>query len=150
MLLRRQFKVPQEKNSNFTLEFFSFIADCIDEIGSQTGKWPDKMIFMGNIGLELLNIIEKNDWDFKRFNLEHERGLVNKIIIKYQKPLKQCEDRDLITGREGIIKSDSLHGQEMKGIPGPDTISKISGYGLNTNFTIERQIRPSLEVKLIR
>lgn len=150
MLIRREFKVPHEKNSNFKMEFFSFIASCIDEIGSQTGKWPDKMSFIGNIGKELLDIIEENEWDFSRFNPTHERSIVSKIIIEYQKPLTQCEDRDIITGKEGTIKGDSLTGQQMNGIPGPDTISKISNYGLSTNFTIERQIRPKLEVKLVR
>lgn len=138
-----KFNVPILKGNNFAADFFHFFADCIDQIAYENQKWPDKITFVGNIGKELIDIINDKQWDFKRFNLKHENSIVDKIIIAYSKPIDQIED-------SGYISGDSLHGQTMKGIPGEKTMSSISNHAINTNFRIERKIRPKLEIKLIR
>ena len=143
MSQRLEYKVPFDKDSKFSTDFFYFFSDCIDRIGSETERWPNKVTFLGKIGQELLDIIINNDWDFKRFNLVHQNSTLNKIIIEFDKPLDQTEER-------GYVKGDRFTGKTMEGIPGDTTVSKMKEHSMNMNFTIERKIRPKLEVILKR
>lgn len=137
------FNVPLIKDENFNIKFFYFFSDCIDQIASENNKWPDKITFIGNIGLELVNIINEKGWDFKKFNITNESSIVDKIVIEYSKPIDEISNT-------GYINGDSLTGKTVEGFPGSDTMSKINNHSLNMNFTIERKIRPKLEIRLKR
>jgi hypothetical protein len=139
----RTFNVPFEKSPEFATEFFYFFSECIDQLGSETEKWPSKVTFCGRIGKELIDLIEDKEWDFNRFNITHTQSPRNIIVIEYIKPLDQVEER-------GHLKGDSLHGQTMEGIPGDQTAAKIADHAMSMNFRIERKIRPKLEIELIR
>ena len=143
MSQRLTFNVPLEKDIEFATQFFYFFSECIHEIGSETERWPNKVTFLGDMGKELLDIIIEKDWDFKRFNLEHKISILNKIVIEYDKPLKQIY-------HTGYLKGDSLHDQTMNGIPGDQTVNRMRDNTISTSFTIERNIRPKLEVILKR
>jgi hypothetical protein len=138
-----KFNVPIVKGNDFPMLLFGLLSNQIQQLATEHEKWPNKVTFLGQIGKEILDIIEEKKWDFDKFNLTHEQTSVNKIIIEYTKPLDQIEDM-------GYAKGDSLHGQTMKGLPGDETISKLKNHSLNMSFQIERKIRPKLEIKLIR
>ena len=143
MSQRLEYKVPFNKDSKFSTEFFYFFSDCVDRIGSETERWPNKVTFLGKIGKELFDIINEKEWDFKRFNLTYQKSILNKIIVEFDKPLDQIEER-------GYTKGDSLTDQTMEGIPGDKTVNKMKEHSMNMSFTIERKIRPKLEVILKR
>jgi hypothetical protein len=143
MSLRREYRVPFDKDSKFPTEFFYYFSDCIDQLGSDTGRWPNKVTFVGKIGKELFDIINEKEWDFKRFNLTYQKSILNKIIIEFDKPLDQIEER-------GYVNGDSLTDQTMEGIPGDKTVNQMKEHSMNMSFTIERKIRPNLEVILKR
>lgn len=138
-----KFKVPINKESDFPMIFFEFFASKMQTLASEYNKWPDKVTFLGKIGKELINIIEDKGWDFTKFNISHESTLVEKIIIEYTKPIDEIDDL-------GYLSGDSLHGKTMDGIPGSNTVDKLKAHSLNTSFRIERKIRPTLEIKLVR
>lgn len=139
-----EFKVPIEKKSEFISRFFNFISNQVSRIAFDNQKWPDSIKFTGPIGKELINIIKEKEWDFNRFNPVHVSGPTNKIIIEYLKPITQTSDT-------GATIDSSLNGKIIKGIPGPDTASKIVSYSsANTAFKIERTLRPSIHILLKR
>jgi len=138
-----KFKVPIDKKSDFPMIFFEFFASRMQTFASEYNRWPDKVTFLGNIGKELINIIEEEGWDFTKFNISHKSTLLEKIIIEYTRPIDEIDDLGYLTG-------DSLNGKTMDGIPGSNTIDKLKAHSLNTSFRIERKIRPSMEIKLVR
>ena len=136
------FKIPSKPDSEFEIQFFYFISLKIEELASETGKWPDQILFQGRLGNQLFKIIEERGWDFSRFNPTSDPfSVLNKIIIQYSKPLDQIED-------SGPIRGDQLNGKEVNGIPGDLTISSILSNSISLNFKKERSVRPKLEIKL--
>lgn len=136
------FKIPSQPDSEFEIQFFYFISLKIEELASETGKWPDQILFQGRLGNQLFKIIEERGWDFSRFNPTSDPlSILNKIIIQYSKPLDQIED-------SGPIRGEDLNGKEVKGIPGDLTVSRILSNSISLNFKKERSVRPKLEIKL--
>lgn len=144
--------VPQTKDSSFEIDFFQAISTGLESLAAETNKWPDKLLFTGDLGKELFDLIENKGWDLKHFNPCHIPGPVDKIIFEYSKPLEQIEDRG------GVTMQDSLHGKTIEGIPGPETVSKIIGATIgqlpnkdpHLAYTIKRTVRPKFEIKLKR
>ena len=138
-----QFEVPITKDPEFANQLLSTLSDYLVELKEETGKWPDRVSFGGPLGKELFSFIEEKSWDLKKFGPTHE-GIVNKIVCYYSKPLDQIEDKG------GTIFDERLHGKRVNGIPGPETIAKIVSAYAAPAFIIQRQVRPTREIKLIR
>ena len=49
-----KFQVPIEKDLAFTQELFSLLSENISDLVGEYEKLPSKIVFMGNIGRELL------------------------------------------------------------------------------------------------
>lgn len=139
-----KFKVPTEKEAAFAVEFFEFLSQNLSELKIESGKWPDSILFTGNLGKELISFIEEKGWDLAQFNPTYKQNVLNKVVFSYSKPIDQIEER----GR--TIFDESLNNREIKGIPGRETQAKILGAYSNLAFTIERKIQPKIEIKLIR
>jgi len=138
-----QFEVPITKDPEFANQLLSTLSDYLVELKEETGKWPDRVSFGGPLGKELSSFIEEREWDLKKFGPTHE-GIVNKIVFYYSKPIDQIEDRG------GTIFDERLHGKRVNGIPGPETIAKLVSTYAAPAFIIQRQVRPTREIKLIR
>lgn len=139
-----QFKVPQIKPASFSTDLFNLLSDCMFELRGECGKLPDKLVFSGPIGREVHTFIVEKGWDLKQFGLQKSESIVNKIIFEYSKPIDQIEDNG------ATIFDESFNNRKINGIPGPETIQKILGAYSAPAFKIERQVRPKLEIKLIR
>lgn len=139
-----KFKVPIIKESSFAIDFFEFLSQNLSELKIESGKWPDSILFTGNLGKELISFIEEKGWDLAQFNPTHMQNILNKIVFSYSKPIDQIEER----GK--TIFDESFNNREIKGIPGKETQAKILGTYSNFSFTIERKIQPKIEIKLIR
>lgn len=139
-----QFSVPIKKENSFSTSLFNLLSDCIFELKSESGKFPDRIVFNGPLGKEVHSFILEKGWDLKQFGLQSSDSIVNKIIFEYSKPVDQIEDKGATIFDEGF------NNRKINGIPGPETIQKIIGAYSAPAFKIERQIRPKLEVRLIR
>jgi hypothetical protein len=139
-----KFKVPTEKEAVFAVEFFEFLSQNLSELKIESGKWPDSILFTGNLGKELISFIEEKGWDLAQFNPTYRQNVLNKVVFSYSKPIDQIEERG------NTIFDESLNNREIKGIPGRETQAKILGAYSNLAFTIERKIQPKIEIKLIR
>jgi hypothetical protein len=139
-----KFKIPIEKEAEFAVEFFEFLSQNLSELKIESGKWPDSILFTGNLGKELISFIEEKGWDLAQFNPTYAQNVLNKVVFSYSKPIDQIEER----GK--TIFDESLNNREIKGIPGRETQAKILGAYSNLAFTIERKIQPKIEIKLIR
>jgi hypothetical protein len=138
-----KFNVPQIKDPDFITSLFMLISDSISELKLESGKFPDRITFNGSLGKELYEIIVQKGWDLSRFGPKFENSISNRIVFDYSKPIDQITDG-------GAQLDSSLNGKTINGIPGPETVQKILSTTIGTGFTIERQIRPKLEIKLIR
>lgn len=140
-----EFKVPIDKKSEFNSRFFSLLSDSIYNIGRENQKWPDSIKFIGPLGKELFDLISTNNWDLSKFNPEcpNPFGSLNKIVIEYQNPITQITDNS-------ITSDSSLNGKIIKGIPGPETVSKIINYSIGSDFKTEKTVRPSIHIILKR
>lgn len=140
-----KFKVPIEKDTRFAQELFSLISEHVSDLTEEHEKFPNKMVFAGPIGNEVLLYIREKDWNFKGFSLESVGGSLNALTFMYDSPLKQTE------GRFGAIFDEgSLHNKTINGIPGPETTQKIISTYSSPGFMIERTIRPEKKILLIR
>ena len=139
-----KFKVPKEKGQEFTVQFFQLLSENLTELKIESGKWPDSILFTGNLGKELFDFIESKSWDLAQFNPKYAQNIVNKVVFSYSKPIDQIEER----GK--TIFDESFNNREIKGIPGNETRAKILSAYSNLAFTIERKIQPKIEIKLIR
>jgi hypothetical protein len=139
-----QFKVPQIKPQSFATDLFNLLSDSIFELRNECGKLPDKIIFSGPLGKEVHLFITEKGWDLKQFGLQVSTSIVNKIIFEYSKSVDQIEDKG------ATIFDESFNSKKINGIPGPETIQKILGAYSAPAFKIERQVRPKMEIKLIR
>lgn len=136
-------EIPATKNSEFDVLFFNSLSQGLEDLAMETDKWPDQIIFHGKIGKELFDLLADRGWDLSRFNPTYVDNVVNKIVIQYSKPLDQIEDR-------GYAKGETLDGKITNGIPSSETMSKIVTASISPVFTIKRQIRPKLEIRLKR
>jgi hypothetical protein len=139
-----KFQVPIEKDLAFTQDLFSLISENISELAGEYEKLPSKIIFMGNIGKELLAFIQEKEWNFKGFELESASSILDALIFKYSAPFTQTEDRG------AIFDGGTLHGKEINGIPGPETAQKIISAYSSPSFMIERTVRPEKQILLFR
>lgn len=140
-----QFKVPIEKDLIFAQDLFSLISGHISDLAIEYEKLPNKIIFTGSIGKEVLSFIEEKEWDFKGFNLESADSVLDALIFKYDASLTQTE------GKFGtIFDGGSLHNKTINGIPGPETAQKIISTYSSPSFMIERTVRPEKRILLIR
>ena len=137
-------KVSKEKDQAFSGLLFNTLSEYLVELKEETGKWPNRVTLTGSLGGEVYQYIVEMGWDLSKFGLSHLVGGANKITIDYDKPLNQIEDIG------NTIFDSKLSNIEIKGIPSGDTMKKILGTYLNLSYTIERTVRPSREILLIR
>ena len=146
----KRFKVPEEKSSEFYLEFFTLMSNSMQDLVIEYNKWPDEIIFFGHLGIELNDIIIDKGWDFSKFKISNNRNSsINKILFKYSNPftVSSFENPD---GSMPYLRGDSLDSKTISGIPGSDTINKIISNSTSKGFNIERTVRPESEVILFR
>lgn len=137
--------VPFKKDAAFASEVLTVMSDQMAELKEETGKWPDKMWFIGAIGNELLQFIIDSKWDISAFGPQgHPVSLPNKIRFEYTKHIDQIED----VGQ--TIFDEALNGRMINGILGEATKEKIASAYSGLAYTIERKINPFREVRLIR
>lgn len=139
-----QFKVPQIKPAQFATDLFNLLSDSIFELKGECGKLPDMVTFSGPLGKEVHSFIVEKGWDLKQFGLAYVNSPVNKIRFEYSKPVDQIEDKGATIFDEGF------NNRKINGIPGPETVQKIIATYSAPAFKIERQVRPNLEIRLIR
>lgn len=138
------FKVPTIKDAAFANELFNLLSDCLFELKGECGKLPDKVTLSGPLGKEVHSFVIEKSWDLKQFGVNYANSLVNKITFEYSKPVDQIEDKG------STIFDEKFNGKIVNGIVGPETVQKILGVYSTPAFKIERQVRPKMEIKLIR
>jgi len=146
----KRFRVPQEKSSEFYLEFFTLMSNSMQDLVIEYNKWPDEIIFFGHLGIELNDIIISKGWDFSKFKISTNRNSpINKILFKYTKPftVSNFENSD---GSVPYLRGDDLDNRTISGIPGSETMNKIISNSISKGFNIERTVRPESEVILFR
>lgn len=142
-----KFKVPIEKDSKFSTDFFGLLSECVDILGRETGKWPNRITFTGSLGGEILNTIKESNWNLDRFELIHQNSPSSLMIIDYVKSLNQVDDVGLDGKSTFQHQTDNISGKTINGIPTEDTVNNFISHA---SFKIERSIRPELRVKLTR
>jgi hypothetical protein len=135
--------IPQQKSADFSKELFSVFFKAIEEFGIEFGVMPNKIIFGGPLGKEVLFFIQEANWNILQWNPEAQDG-PNRIFLKYTKEITQIEERG------SIPMGDSLNGRVISGIPDPVTMGKIVQHAAGPGFTIERKLRPESWIKLVR
>ena len=144
-LQMHKFKVPIEKDTLFARGFFELISEHVSNLATENEKVPNKIIFTGPIGNELLVYIREKGWNFKGFDLDGMGGVLNSIVFKYCAPLT-IEDARHST----LFDRGTLNDKQINGIPGPETIQKIISSYSAPAYTIERTIRPEIRILLHR
>lgn len=139
------FKVPINKDLKFTQDLFAMISEMISDLALENQKLPNQILFTGYLGLELFKFIKEKEWNFKSFGISYQDSPLELVTFKYSNSLTQIEG-----GESTIFENGSLHGKEVSGIPGPETLSKIMSAYSGTSFKIERTVRPEKKIKLIR
>ena len=137
-----KFQVPIEKDLTFAQDLIAMISENISDLTGEYEKLPNKIIFTGSLGKELLSFIQEKEWNFKGFDLESTDAILDALIFKYNTPLTQIDGRTNVMG--------SLHGKEINGIPGPETAQKIISTYASPSFMLERTVRPEKRILLIR
>jgi len=137
-----KFQVPIEKDLTFAQDLIAMISENISDLTGEYEKLPNKIIFTGSLGKELLSFIQEKEWNFKGFDLESTDIILDALIFKYNTPLTQIDGRTSVMG--------SLHGKEINGIPGPETAQKIISTYASPSFMLERTVRPEKRILLIR
>lgn len=137
-----KFQVPIEKDLTFAQDLIAMISENISDLTGEYEKLPNKIIFTGSLGKELLSFIQEKEWNFKGFDLESTDTILDALIFKYNTPLTQIDGRTSVMG--------SLHGKEINGIPGPETAQKIISTYASPSFMLERTVRPEKRILLIR
>lgn len=142
--------MPIHKESRFSIEFFNLISECVNQLGSQTGKWPDLIIFTGALGDELMDLIESSGWNMERFQMTRQNSILDRMKVGYSKELDQISTIGIDGKPASDFSTDSLADRTISGLPGPDTINRINAHVLSSTFKIEKKIRPEIEIKLTR
>ena len=138
------FKIPYKKNLDFSKGLFEMFSDQLMELKSQYGKLPNRITLYGPLGKELFDFIVDAEWDMEVFGLSCSTSIVNKMRFDYTKPLSKIEDVG------GTIFDKSLSDIQVTGIPSKETMSKIVSKYSAPAYTIEREVRPFLEIRLTR
>lgn len=139
------FNVPLEKDVDFARELFSLISEHVSDLAMEHEKLPNRIIFSGGLGQELMSYIEEKEWNFKGFKLESIGGILDALTFKYADPLTQIEDRGSV-----IFEGGTLNGKQVNGIPSPETMGKIVSTASTPSFRIERMVRPEKKIRLKR
>lgn len=140
-----KFQVPIDKDTRFAQDLFSLISEQVSDLAIEHEKLPNKIIFMGPLGREVLSFIKEKEWNFKGFELDEMGGVLSAVVFKYATPLTQTNDQHGVQFEGG-----TLHNQEIKGIPGPETMGKIMDSYSAPLFKIERTVRPEKRILLTR
>ena len=127
-------QVPFAKSTEFNIDLFKSIEHLVSELSLETGKLPTQLIFNGPLGKEVLLYLNELGWVLQGFKLI-EGNAGNSIEGGYSEAIDYVETR-------GAIGDSSL--------PGPETMSKILGSMYSPQFTIEKKIKPNLQIKLVR
>jgi hypothetical protein len=135
-------QVPFAKSTEFNIDLFKSIEHLVSELSLETGKLPTQLIFNGPLGKEVLLYLNELGWVLQGFKLI-EGNAGNSIEGGYSEAIDYVETR-------GAIGDSSLSGKIVNGIPGPETMSKILGAMYSPQFTIEKKIKPNLQIKLVR
>ena len=135
-------KVPLVKSVKFNYDLLSQLEDLVSQLTQETGKLPSYLVFNGPLGKEVLDHLLSQNWDLSTFKLTYGQA-GNNIEGGYDTPIDSVETR-------GAISDSSLNGKIINGIPGPETLGKILGSMYSPQFTIEKKIKPSSQIKLIR
>ncbi len=135
-------KVPQEKDQGFSIQLFSALSEGLNELLSETGKWPDSILIGGPLGKEVHQFILSQGWKLDQFGIKYIGGLVNKIRLEYSKPLDEVREVG------STIFDKPLGDIEITGIPSKKTVDTIVSTYSNLSYTIKRNIRPSYEILL--
>lgn len=136
--------VPQIKDVSFSNALFRELSENLTELKIENGKWPDQIIFSGSLGKEAFDHMQSLGWEMNTFNPKSIGGIVDKIRIEYSKPLSQIEDRG------GTIFDESLASKTINSLPDAKTMAKIHAAYSGLKYTIERSVRPSIEIRLFR
>lgn len=139
-----RFNIPIEKDDTFAFSLFDLLAQNLSDLRNEAGKWPDRLTFSGPLGKEVHSYVVEKAWDLKKFNPIVSNGIVNQIIIDYSKPITQIDDSG------ATIFDESLNNRIINNVPGKETMQKVLSKYAAPSFKIERQIRPSIEIELIR
>lgn len=144
------FKVPVEKTTEYPSELFNFLSSTMHEFAVQYRQWPDKISFTGRLGEELFNIIDEMEWDFSKFNMTSNRtSPVNNIIIEYTKPVKVSGEISQ-DGKPTYSRGESMDSITAGGIISGSDASKVIENSISKSFKIEKEVRPTIRVRLIR
>jgi hypothetical protein len=138
------FQVPLQKGPTFSKDLFELISNELVELKLETDCWPDRTVFSGRLGKELLEFVSQSNWDLAKFGPTHQEGIVDKIRFEYSKPLSQIEDRD------GTVFDQQLKDRQINGILDASARAKLIDSYSRPAFVIERTIRPYREIKLKR
>lgn len=136
------FKVPIKKDDQYPTLVFNMISSNLQELASEYGKWPDKIVFSGNLGQEVHQVILDKGWDLEKFGPYYNGGAVNKITFKYSTRF------DLVEERGGI--SSSIDNIKVNTLLSPDEMQKILQSKLQFTYTLERKVDPKIDVILTR
>ena len=139
------FYVPLDKDIEFAKELFSIISEHVSDLANEHETLPNQIIFSGSLGQEIKSYILEKEWNFKGFGFESVGGLLDALTFKYTEPITQIEDRGSV-----IFDGGTLHGKEISGIPGPETMHKIISTSAQPSFRIERKVRPEKRIILRR
>lgn len=137
--------VPKEKDSAFATKLFEVILTNVEELTQENLQHPKKIVFMGNLGKEVLTFIREKGWNFEGFHLERTEGLINSIVFKYDAPLTVSNDPNQV-----IFEDETLHGKIINGIPGEGTVHKLISSYASPSFKMEKTVRPERRVSLTR
>lgn len=146
----KTFNVPIKKESGYSMLFFNFLSTEMQEMSYKNGKWPDVIIFNGRLGGELFNIIKDQKWDFSKFKMSvKELNPLNQLILEYSKPIKIKQEVSS-DGKPSYERSESIDGFKSKGLVSPSDANKVIKNSISNSFSLEKEIRPSLKIKLSR
>ena len=62
-----KFQVPIKKDLAFIQEFFTLISENISDLSQEYEKHPNKIIFTGRLGKELLDLIQEKECTITTF-----------------------------------------------------------------------------------
>lgn len=137
-------EVPLHKESDFALNCFEVLGEALSLLKQENGKWPDLIYFQGTLGREVLEFINNLGWEIGQFNPTLTLGPVNKIRIEFSKSVSQIEE----IGKNFF--DESFNGKTINSLIDGKTADKIAASYSNLSYTISREVKPYLEIKLVR
>lgn len=145
-----EFKVPLEKHRNYPVDLFNFLSRRMHEMSVEYGKWPDCLKFNGRLGEEIFDVIKDQGWDFDKFTMSvKSNNPLNQLIIEYRDPIKM-KTQVSIDGKTPSLRGSSMNEITAKGIISDQDAAKIAAASISNSFNLEKNIRPSVKIKLSR